>query len=365
LFILLRHEMDVLIVFDTNVLTDDSVNAARRELAAEIRRRKGKVRWVDLPAIQGVNGVDDLLAKCGPDFVAGLFAQAVNTALDTWETPSPFNTYNLPAFPLDALYPWLSRFVQELATSPQSPADMAAMLVLANIAAAFAGRIVARVYGNWSESVNLYILIALGVGNRKTAVHDACKDPLEEIENQMIERMEPIIDEMKVEKQILELRLEILRKDAAKADTPDERRQKIEEAKELSKEINEIKIPASPVLIASGDITPEAIASTLAEQDGRLFISSDEGEIFELVGGRYGNKANFEVLLKAHTGGKVRATRRTRKEVVEDATLTIGMTVQPDVLRGTAETGAFRGRGLMGRFLYSIPISLVGHRNSR
>jgi hypothetical protein len=67
-------------------------------------------------------------------------------------------------------------------------------------------------------------------------------------------------------------------------------------------------------------------------------------------------------VLKAHTGGKVRVDRRGRSEIVESATLTIGMAVQPDVLRGIAENPQFRARGLTARFLYSLPKSLVGHR---
>ncbi len=38
------------------------------------------------------------------------------------------------------------------------------------------------------------------------------------------------------------------------------------------------------------------------------------------------------------------------------------MTVQPDVIRGLATKHGFRGRGLLARFLYSHPISLVGYR---
>src|SRR5215208_31294 len=64
------------IIFDANVNTNDSVKAARRALAAELTRRGAKVCLVDLPEIQGVNGVDDLLALKGADYVLGLFDAA-------------------------------------------------------------------------------------------------------------------------------------------------------------------------------------------------------------------------------------------------------------------------------------------------
>lgn len=40
--------------------------------------------------------------------------------------------------------------------------------------------------------------------------------------------------------------------------------------------------------------------------------------------------------------------------------LTIGLFVQPEVVRDVPPT--FKERGLMQRFLYSFPLSLVGHR---
>jgi replicative DNA helicase len=91
-----------------------------------------------------------------------------------------------------------------------------------------------------------------------------------------------------------------------------------------------------------------------------LFVSSDEGELFQLLAGRYSGAPNFEIVLKAHTGGKLRVDRRGRSEIVDSATLVIAMTVQPDVLRGIAENPAFRARGLTARFLYTLPKSLVG-----
>jgi hypothetical protein len=66
----------VYIVFDTNVSTNPSVQAARRGLAADLAKRGGKVTLVDLPEVQGVNGVDDLLALKGADYVLGLLDAA-------------------------------------------------------------------------------------------------------------------------------------------------------------------------------------------------------------------------------------------------------------------------------------------------
>lgn len=69
----------VYIVFDTNVHTNESVQAARRGLAAELKRRGAAVSFVELPEAAGVNGVDDLLALRGADYVLGLLDAAKTT----------------------------------------------------------------------------------------------------------------------------------------------------------------------------------------------------------------------------------------------------------------------------------------------
>lgn len=67
---------DVTIIFDANVASNESVAAARDSLAVELTRRGASVRLVDLPQCADVNGVDDLLAFKGPDYVLALIDAA-------------------------------------------------------------------------------------------------------------------------------------------------------------------------------------------------------------------------------------------------------------------------------------------------
>ncbi|MDQ3820446.1 MAG: YfjI family protein, partial [Acidobacteriota bacterium] len=110
-------------------------------------------------------------------------------------------------------------------------------------------------------------------------------------------------------------------------------------------------------------VTPERLASMLAEQGGRMCLFSPEGDLFDMLAGRYtGGSPNFDVILKGHSGDALRVDRRGRSEHVQHPALTIGLTVQPDVIRGLVDKPGFRGRGLIGRFLYSLAQSLIGHR---
>ncbi len=110
-----------------------------------------------------------------------------------------------------------------------------------------------------------------------------------------------------------------------------------------------------------------SLVVVLAEQGGRLAVMSPEGDVFELMAGRYsGNNApNFGVFLKGHAGDDLRVDRMGRPaEFVKNPTLTLGLTVQPGVLHGLADKPGFRDRGLLARFLYAVPESLVGRRDT-
>ena len=80
--------------------------------------------------------------------------------------------------------------------------------------------------------------------------------------------------------------------------------------------------------------------------------------MFDQMAGRYNQAAgpNLGVYLKGHAGDLLKVDRRGRPpEYVERPCLTIGLTVQPEVLRGLAGRPGFGGRGLLARFLYSLP----------
>jgi hypothetical protein len=66
------------IFFDSNVATNEKVKSARNALVKELERRGSLVHPVDLPQIEGVNGVDDLLGIKGPEFIHSLIADAQN-----------------------------------------------------------------------------------------------------------------------------------------------------------------------------------------------------------------------------------------------------------------------------------------------
>ena len=125
------------------------------------------------------------------------------------------------------------------------------------------------------------------------------------------------------------------------------------------------KVVPLPRLLAD-DVSPGGLAGLMAEQHGRAFVASAEGGLLEAVAGRYskGGEVNLDVFLKGHSGESLRIDRRSREPImVRRASLTLALTVQPEVLRAASATSKLHTRGFLARILYAIPVSRVGSRH--
>ena len=127
----------------------------------------------------------------------------------------------------------------------------------------------------------------------------------------------------------------------------------------------EMELPEIPVLpkLFANDATPESLATSVHEQNSRFAIISDEGGVTETLGGLYSKgAANIDILLKGIDGGAMRVLRRDRTYDLNPI-LTIVLVFQPQILLNIAGKQAFRGNGLLERFLFLLPESKLGYRN--
>jgi hypothetical protein len=293
---------------------------------------------------RGLNG-------CGPNAV--------------WDPPISFHQFDLPQFPTENLPSWMRCFVKALATATQTPADLAGLLALSVIAAACAKKIAVQVKDGYSEPVNIFTVTALPPGNRKTAVFAAVTRPIEEYERLEAKRTVGEVAQAKTAYKIKEACLKRLQEQAVTA-TGKRREELIRDASALAAELTEMPM-AVPTRCIVDDCTSEKLAGLLRDQGGRIAVMSAEGDVFDLMAGRYSAKttSNFGVYLKGHAGDTLRVDRVGRPpEFVLQPALTVGLAVQPDVIRGLAQKPEFRGRGLLARFLYAVPASLLGHRDT-
>jgi len=281
-----------------------------------------------------------------------------------WEPPVPFGATGSPPppFPVEVLPGWLGEYVAAVATATQTPPDLAGMLALAVLATVAAGAVEVQPQPGWREPLCLYVAVGMDAGTRKSSVFTALTQPVAEFERQQAAVALPAITETVTLRRIADQAVGAAEAAASKASI-DQQKERQAEAIARAAEAANLIVPPVPRWLVD-DATPEALAGLLATY-GRIALLSPEGDVFDQMAGRYNQSAgpNLGVYLKGHAGDLLKVDRRGRPpEYVQRPCLTIGLTVQPDVLRGLADRPGFRGRGLLARFLYSLPPSLVGRR---
>jgi hypothetical protein len=269
----------------------------------------------------------------------------------------------LPPFPVDALPGWVGDQVAAVSEATQTPPDLAGCIALAALSTAAGGRARVQVRPGWVEPVNIYTVVAMPPGSRKSAVFAAMIAPLLVAEQQLVEATRPRLVDAELAARVARGRAERTAKAAENALSTEARDELLAEASDAALAAAGMTVPVLPRLIAD-DVTVEAAASLLAEQDGRLAVLSAEGGIFATLAGRYSSgQPNLEVFLKGHAGDLLRVDRKGRPaEHIPQPALTLGVAVQPEVLRDIARMPGFRGRGLLARILYSQPPNTVGRR---
>jgi replicative DNA helicase len=287
-------------------------------------------------------------------------------AAPEWEPFVPLDAIaDLPVFPVKALPDWGAAMVEAVAESTQTPLDLPGVVYLGVLAVAAGGRAEVEVKPGWREPVNLYAAPAMPPGSRKSAVFREMTTPLLDAERALQEAARAEINDAAVSLDIAREQAERAVKEASKklpGPGADEAKANAIAAKQRAEEV---AIPAWPRLVAD-DVTPEALASLLCEQGGRMAVLSAEGDLFDIMCGRYGREGqlpNLGVFLKGHAGDLLLVDRKGREpERIERPALTIVVTIQPQVLLDIARRPALRGRGLLARVLYCLPPDTVGFR---
>jgi hypothetical protein len=235
------------------------------------------------------------------------------------------------------------------------------MMVLAVLATAAGGLARVQIRPGWQEPLNLFLATAMPPGSRKSAVVADTTRPLGRFDQDEAKRMAAIIVQETTLKRVAEREAEQAQAAAGKA-SEGERDARLSDAIAAAERAAAIQVSPTPRMLAD-DATPEALASLLAEH-GRIALLSPEGGVFDMMAGRYqSNGPNLDVYLKGHAGDAIRIDRKGRPpEFVDRPALTVGLAVQPEVLRVLKDHPGFRGRGLLARFLYALPPDTVGRR---
>lgn len=287
---------------------------------------------------------------------------------DDWaaEDPEHLGSMPQPKFPTELLPEWGRVQVEAVSEATETPTDLGGMVFLAILSLVFAKRVRVLWSANLIEQVVLYVLIAMASGSGKSAGFKLMMEPVYEAQAEKQRDMGPQLSRLSSKRAGLKVAIKRLHgKSAEKANDLAEFQKLQRRAGELQSELDALDRPVKKLYVLE-EGTSEAVTLALRDQGEKLGLFSDEaGEQLGIFSGAtYSGTANVGVVLNAYNGTPYTSHRIGRDPVqLNGPLMPIGWTVQPSVLEEMVRNPTFKGRGMLGRFLYSDPASLVGNRN--
>lgn len=283
---------------------------------------------------------------------------------ESFEWPDPIlpDMAEPPPVPIDILPTMVARYIQALADSIRAEPEMGILPVLAAAGAALMGKIEIQVKQRYVETVNLFTAVVAESGEGKSPFLSAIFGPLWEREETERKRFEEQSIANDARRGLLESDEKRLKKEwGAKKDDDD--KDKVEELyRGVVEELRSLDGKAPRRL--TSDVTPERIAGLMAENDGRITLVSPEGGPFKIMAGQYSKaSAIIDTYTKAWRGEPIRIDRQSGDPIiVDDPCLTMCIALQPIVLQKLPNKSLLKAEGLLPRFLFLCPRSVLGSR---
>jgi hypothetical protein len=286
------------------------------------------------------------------DFVP-LEAENNDATEEVWPDPVQLTAKPTPpAFPVEVLPEWIGAQVVQVADELQAPVDLPAQLAITALSIAASKRYKVHIRATWYEPLCTYLATALDPTVGKSPAVTRMLKPIKKYEQTLIEATAIERQDRDTERKIIE---KAYQKAVGSGDST--------EAKSAMDELR-AKPDIPEARLVADDITPEKLAMLMASQGGRLAIVSTEGDIFNMMAGKYKDAGDFAIYLKSWSADDHVADRVNRESVLlPEAHLTIGVTIQPGVLKRVAANIEMREIGLSARFMFSIPTDSVGYRD--
>ncbi|MCA2356762.1 YfjI family protein [Mycobacterium intracellulare] len=245
--------------------------------------------------------------------------------------PLPLTVTKLPPFPVHALPVTLADMATGVARELGVDPAMTAAFGLGAVSGALCGRVVVQVQGNWFENCVSYIAVVAESGDRKSPAFSAMLGrPLGSVERLLTdncwESTYVVID----------------------PDGPDGLPVATLDG------MPEFVGPA-PRLIAS-DATPEQLGVLMADNGERMIVADAEGDVFDMLAGRYSASPSMTLFLQSYSREYVRVDRVGRAPVsLDEPALTMCLGTQPSVWHEVMSNPRFAGKGFVARIEAAFP----------
>ncbi|BCJ65136.1 YfjI family protein [Polymorphospora rubra] len=287
-----------------------------------------------------------------------------------WSDPEPLGQPSVGKpgpFPIDAVPFVFGDMIAAVAGNKQVPFDLPALMGLAAAATLAAPRLAIECEAGWVEPLNIYAAIALEPGSLKSP---ATTDVIEEVRRQHKLLRANHADRVEEDRKAHARELASARERKPKIQKSGTDAEKaglevlIRDAEEKLKTLDEAPTPR---ILMPSDNTVENLTRSMSVNGEHGAILDSEGTFFSILLGRYtGGVPNLDSVLKAYDGDYIEVGRINREQRdMTRAVLTLGLAVQPMILEDAGKSRAMVEQGLLGRFLFALPKSMIGYRKPR
>lgn len=282
------------------------------------------------------------------------------TLSELWETPRPLELSVLDEpipLPQAGFPPFLWEYIKAVAAYVQVFPEMCVLPLLSVLSLCVQDKAVIKdPWNEHTETLNLYSLTIAPPSERKSGTVKAFKSPV-------VRHVWDFNKSIKHQQELAEYqsRRDLLLSER-KTLTSAKKNRDPERLKKVILELQQLK-PVTDKMMLADDVTPESLADLMQQNNNTMGIITDEGAVLQVAGGLYSNGvSNIDIYLKAYEGETYTQTRRSQPKIVLDKPLlTMSIMLQPDLFDEIVSNKQFCGRGLIARFLFSLPREKAGH----
>ena len=264
---------------------------------------------------------------------------ALNQAPRAWgslpRSPTP------PALDLSLLPPALRDMAAAVADSVGASRDIAAVIGLGVGSACITGRVFVQLKPDWKEPGWAFLLVVAKPGDGKSPCYKHLTSPLFDWQTEQNRARRVQVEQTAALRAMLEA-------EKQKAIKKGDREAVRLAVQELAEQAQAFEIGR----FIKGNTTPEAFVQLMSENGGAVAQLDDEGDLFDLLQGRYQDIPDLSPWLQGYSGGaSVELRRRGGSISAEHAAVSVLALTQPIVMENVLTNSRMAGKGFLGRFL--------------
>lgn len=258
-----------------------------------------------------------------------------------------------PELDLTLFPPNTRAMIQAVSASTRAPIELAAVCALGASSACAVGRVKLEISGDWVEPGQLFLLgVAPPTAGKSPVFRHMC-GPLMEI-----------FDQQEQASRLGNARQLALRDSIEAEKSKAIKSGKRDEAARLAEEIESLPPLDLGRRYVSGDVTPEHLGKLLADNGCRMAQLDDEGQLLDMVCGRFSDLPDLSPWLKGYNGDTLQTCRKGGSYTARNASLAVLSLTQPDVLDQVVNKGRLQGKGFLARFLIVRCEAISDYRES-